>query len=61
MEKYKAGYKKKYWFVDFRDGSVSVKEDINLFTLKHISRYTLGNMFPTMEAAVSFMKANYSV
>lgn len=55
MEKYKAGYKHKYWFVDIDNGSVSVKEDVNLFTLKHISRFILGNMFPTREQAIAGM------
>lgn len=53
MEKYKAGYKRKYWFVEVENGSVSVKEDVNTFTLKHISRFILGNMFPSREQAVA--------
>lgn len=60
MEKYKAGYKKKYWFIEIdRQGHFSVQEDINTFSLKHISRFTLGNMFPSMEEAVASLKSKY--
>ena len=57
MEKYKAGYKKKYWFVNVEGNSFSVCEDVNTFSLKHISRFILGNMFPDKEQAIAGMKA----
>ena len=54
MEKYKAGYKKRYWFIETReDGEKVVCEDVNLFNMKHISRFILGNMFPTREVALA--------
>ena len=59
MKKYKAGYKKKYWFIAIENGSFSVQEDINMFTLKHISRFTLGNMFPSMEEALASLQVKY--
>lgn len=59
MKQYKAGYKKKYWFIAIENGSFSIQEDINMFTLKHISRFILGNMFPSIEAASASLKANY--
>lgn len=55
MQQYKAGYKKKYWFIDWNNGSGEVREDINTFSLKHISRFTLGNMFPNKESALEKM------
>lgn len=60
MEKFKAGYMKKYWFIEIENGSATVQEDINSFSLKHISRFILGNMFPSLEAANISLKANYS-
>ena len=61
MQQFKAGYKKRYWFIDHQDGSMEVREDINTFTLKHISRFTLGNMFPDKESAIAKMNAVYGV
>lgn len=50
---------KKYWFIEIENGSATVQEDINSFSLKHISRFILGNMFPSLEAANISLKANY--
>lgn len=60
MEKFKAGYMKKYWFIKVENGSASVQEDINSFSLKHISRFILGNMFPSLEEANISLRANYN-
>lgn len=52
MSNFKAGYKHSYWFVDMDgDGNYVVCKDVNMATLKHLSRYIIGNMFPNESTA----------